>query len=562
MNNMMLSVLPVGNGIVTNEKASLLLSEKLPDNVRPGMLLTFSELPDISLLNNKNLFELSLTLPNGEKIQVKAKINVPINIVDTEKTNLALRVTQDGNLQFVTNRETKNISDNVFSNISSVIKSEAKSTVSSVATPITETALVTTPVNISATTTSTISVATSTLTTISNVVTYPTKLMPVLDKMMQEEDIPTDIKKWVGEIMVDAEVVAKLKVFENNGDNDDIFATIKRTLRNFRYILPEQKEILKQQLVKDIENLVGKTFEAKFYYEEGNVKVPTLETPLGKMFAEAMPKLTNDEIVQMEVLKVNLGNKPELLRIIDNFGKHLLSFLPDENRQLSSLFNLLQTPNNEPTFLVKLLSPLLKQVDGENYVVDLLQKVVGDKTNILADMYNYYRAVQSENVKDWIGDSLYKEIATSVSGKDILQNVEQLMQSSLKELPLWKIVEFPFFDGSQLFNWRISVKKNNDDAENEKNKRNNDEVRFVIDTEFSKLGAFQFDGFALKKQKRFDLIIRTSLKQSEDFCANIMALFKKSLSDLDYSGTIKINQNETFLKPYMAENKVVDGVYI
>ena len=44
-------------------------------------------------------------------------------------------------------------------------------------------------------------------------------------------------------------------------------------------------------------------------------------------------------------------------------------------------------------------------------------------------------------------------------------------------------------------------------------------------------------------------------------CSNIINLFKKSLYDLDYSGTIKINRNENFIN-FNEENTIVEGVYI
>jgi hypothetical protein len=398
---------------------------------------------------------------------------------------------------------------------------------------------------------------------ISEVVTYPSKIMPALNKLMNEVKVTTEIRNWITEVMGDAEFVAKLKIFEENLiNNDQILEPIKQTLIKMRDAHPEQQDLLKQQLIKNIQDIEGKLFEGKFYYENGNAKISALETPLGKIFAEKMPKLPENKSVQMEVLKVSLGNKLELLQIINDFGEQLTQILSNDNKQAINLWGVLQNSNNEKTFLAKMLSPLVGQSEGNEFVINLLQKVVGFKDNVLINIYNFYKAAQSGKAKELLGDSLYNELKLSSTGDEVLHNIEQLLQSSLKETPLWKTVEFPFFDGSQLFNWKISVKKNYDEEEQKQLKHRNEEVRFVIDTEFSKLGAFQFDGFALKKQKRFDLIIRTSLNQSEDFCANIINLFMKSLSDLDYSGTIKINQKEDFLKPYTIETKSVDGVYI
>ena len=73
-------------------------------------------------------------------------------------------------------------------------------------------------------------------------------------------------------------------------------------------------------------------------------------------------------------------------------------------------------------------------------------------------------------------------------------------------------------------------------------------ARFVVDTSFTVLGGFQFDGFSLPAERRFDLIIRTEKAVGEDFCAQIMQLFRHSLAAVDYAGNIRINIKEKFIK--------------
>ena len=84
----------------------------------------------------------------------------------------------------------------------------------------------------------------------------------------------------------------------------------------------------------------------------------------------------------------------------------------------------------------------------------------------------------------------------------------------------------------------------------------------MIETEFSKLGAFQFDGLSVASECRLDLVIRTSKKMEEDFCLAIINLFKKSLYDLEYIGSIKINQSESFIKIDKEIQALPSGVYI
>ena len=82
----------------------------------------------------------------------------------------------------------------------------------------------------------------------------------------------------------------------------------------------------------------------------------------------------------------------------------------------------------------------------------------------------------------------------------------------------------------------------------EKRRKEKSAVRFVVDTSFSVLGAFQLDGFSFVKDKRFDLIVRTEKDMTRDFCSEMMRLFQKSLGDVGYSGNMKINVKEKFYK--------------
>ena len=87
----------------------------------------------------------------------------------------------------------------------------------------------------------------------------------------------------------------------------------------------------------------------------------------------------------------------------------------------------------------------------------------------------------------------------------------------------------------------------------------------MVDTSFSQLGAFQFDGFSFVKDRQFDLIIRTSQAIDEDLKSNIFGIFKTTLHNLNYTGTIKINVKENFIKICEDENKeetLKQGLYV
>lgn len=86
----------------------------------------------------------------------------------------------------------------------------------------------------------------------------------------------------------------------------------------------------------------------------------------------------------------------------------------------------------------------------------------------------------------------------------------------------------------------------------------------MVDTSFSRLGEFQFDGFSVAKERRFDLIIRTSRSVGDDLCANIMRIFKTALNEVGYAGSINVNVKENFIKICEDERSetLKDGIYI
>ena len=142
----------------------------------------------------------------------------------------------------------------------------------------------------------------------------------------------------------------------------------------------------------------------------------------------------------------------------------------------------------------------------------------------------------------------------------MIQNLQMYLNSSIKDTPNWKIVDMPLFDGSQFFPLKLAVKKDSDKSQKNITKQKSGS-RFIVETEFSKLGRFQFDGFANATKRNFDLIIRTSKCVDDDFFSHIINLFKNSLYIMDYTGSIKINQEAEFIN-LQEQIKATKGFYV
>ena len=181
-------------------------------------------------------------------------------------------------------------------------------------------------------------------------------------------------------------------------------------------------------------------------------------------------------------------------------------------------------------------------------------------------MVNFVKGAMKRNVTEWIGKELTEELNRSgAEGREVISRLNGFINANSREGVSWRMVEIPFLDGGSLSKIRVAVKKYDDD-EKEKNAEGKSRfgTRFVVDTSFSRLGAFQFDGFSVAKERRFDLIIRTSRSVGNDLCANIMRIFKTTLNEVGYAGSINVNVKENFIKICEDERSetLKDGIYI
>ena len=219
------------------------------------------------------------------------------------------------------------------------------------------------------------------------------------------------------------------------------------------------------------------------------------------------------------------------------------------------------TGQNSSEGVLKILSGIDKTQISEK----IQNKIPQQNNRILSNMINFQRAAEQKDISLWLGQELVSEIKTlEGKGSETLQQLNQFMNASVKENVAWRTVEIPFFDGNQLGKIAVSVKKSDADEEQENQPKNSSKgQRFLVDTDFSLLGKFQFDGFTIAKERRFDLVIRTSKRMEKDFCSEIMNLFKTSMYNVGYAGTIKINQQEKFINiEETTDKQLTDGIYI
>lgn len=107
----------------------------------------------------------------------------------------------------------------------------------------------------------------------------------------------------------------------------------------------------------------------------------------------------------------------------------------------------------------------------------------------------------------------------------------------------WRSYLIPILVGSEIEQLKMFIRGEREQDDEDGNEKNND-IRFVIEVEFSKLGPFQFDG--LTRDKTIDLMIRTRDALAENIRDDIRAIFANAVSALGFTGTVNFQRSETF----------------
>ena len=304
-----------------------------------------------------------------------------------------------------------------------------------------------------------------------------------------------------------------------------------------------------------LQSLQGKIFPA-ITQTRADIGLTSFQTPLGEVVSQTPLKLENNLPIELVVKNITVKTLPtEVLDTLSASAKLLedMASLPVLNKE-------------QPTVSKNILETLKTISLPEELKQEVISKLPTPNKQLLSNLSNFVKAAVHQEVKEWLGPQLSELVQNSGSeGKEALQQLSQSLNATLRETPTWRMVEIPFYTGENIEKIRLAVKKyNEDEEENQNSSRQKYGTRFLIDTNFTRLGRFQFDGYSLVRERRFDLIIRTEKFVGNDLCANLMRIYKNTLHELDYAGTIKINVKENFIKiSEDEENKTMpEGILI
>lgn len=392
--------------------------------------------------------------------------------------------------------------------------------------------------------------------------TAPLKARTLLENLAAELKIPEQklqplLKEFVGisaRVTVQPQKLQPSALPQVSGENVRETAAASRPLQNIQNIIgnfAEGKLPLPEAVQKigaELSSLGGQTFPAKIIARQDNGTVS-----IRASFAEVL--VENG---------VKLGKGLPVLLELEGFER-----IAEMSSELDGISAAVLKNPGKPTVsdnIMKILQPLLNRGQTELAAAVLNKIPEPSSPRMLANMIAYIKASGEHNLSRWLGSDIVDKLSATTEGREVVSKLGSMFVSSNQDGINWRIMEVPVLNGHNLSKIRIAVKKILDEEEKKKSRENRKfGTRFVVDTNFTKLGSFQFDGYALAKDKRFDLIIRTERDIGSDFCANVMRLFKTTLHEEGYAGTVKINVKEKFIKICEDNGEsetLADGIYI
>ena len=325
------------------------------------------------------------------------------------------------------------------------------------------------------------------------------------------------------------------------GINPKIFTT--DLFNNIKELYRQNKPL--HEVVKAIVN-VFKALEGKA------LPAQTQDYPQGTLFKTAIGNIFPEKDIKLpQNIKLELPIK-EVKEVIENKLDELFR---------ADFWKFSTTGRTETKAAPEVLKNIFKLLKNENLSEKIPQP---ESKDFFTNIRGFIKAVKNSEVSQWLGREATQEILSLPRGQETINILQNFIDSSHREIGLWRIVEIPIISGETIEQIRLAVKRQAEEDEEEKEEKQKENLqkggtRFVVESRFSYLGGFQFDGLAEEKKRRFDLIIRTEKLLDNDLCTQIMRLYKTTLHKFDYWGTIQINLKENFIKPWedniKADNK-------
>lgn len=404
----------------------------------------------------------------------------------------------------------------------------------------------------------------------------PLPVINAVNESFQGAKIEISLNSFVPETLLVGKQIQPNPVFTMLSQLDEplqhSFERLRLVISNFSEQVgsgepsPEQLDNLVNQIKNEILPFKNSPLSGEAISKPDN-QLMALKTVIGNVLPDTSLKTETGVKVVLEIKNIIFPEKAPRINVADLMSS---AKLVEDLASLRPLLNsgLTPTPHTIHSLhsILTILEPL-KEIERPDLSAKIIAKFPSFNDNMIPNMVNFIKGAMTNDLEAWLSKAVVKELhAAGVEGQEVANRLNGYLNATNREGISWRMVEIPFFSGDNISKIRVAIKKFAEDEENNrKPQKDKYAARFVVDTSFSVLGEFQFDGFSFVKDRRFDLIIRTSKEVGDDLYANILRLFKTTLSNLDYSGNVKINVKENFIK--VCEDEVRDktlknGIYI
>ena len=262
---------------------------------------------------------------------------------------------------------------------------------------------------------------------------------------------------------------------------------------------------------------------------------PILYTPLGVM-------ITDEKLSLLAGQKIKLQIIPNKIRIPTDITPEL---------RVSDYFNF-----REWTNLEKMIEEIRTTQHSIN-MESIISKIPKPDNKMTAKMLFFLQALKGASIKNWLG--IDNSIFLEKTNPDLFKQLDEdflilsrnLIEPGTNE---WRTTIIPIMNGLGLDHFQFHTQDQSFHKENYADKKG---ARFIIDLELSHLGRIQIDGLTRKKNKNFDLIIRSERDLGDQIKKKINTIYLNFTKIMTFSGQISFQVSKKFAEinlPHLRDN--------
>ena len=262
---------------------------------------------------------------------------------------------------------------------------------------------------------------------------------------------------------------------------------------------------------------------------------PILYTPLGVM-------ITDEKLSLLAGQKIKLQIIPNKIRIPTDITPEL---------RVSDYFNF-----REWTNLEKMIEEIRTTQHSIN-MESIISKIPKPDNKMTAKMLFFLQALKGASIKNWLG--IDNSIFLEKTNPDLFKQLDEdflilsrnLIEPGTNE---WRTTIIPIMNGLGLDHFQFHTQDQSFHKENHSDKKG---ARFIIDLELSHLGRIQIDGLTRKKNKNFDLIIRSERDLGNQIKKKINTIYLNFTKIMTFSGQISFQVSKKFAEinlPHLRDN--------